>query len=317
MASVAVVIVTWNAAGVVGEALEALARQTVRPERVVVVDNGSADVSKLELMMSAYPDWVLVKSERNLGFAAANNLGFRYCGSVDFIALLNPDAFPRPEWLERLVAAHERHPGYACFASRQLVHSDDSILDGAGDYLTLAGKPGRRGYGKRAAGKYLNCEPIFSPCAAAALYTRRALEACGGFDERFFCYVEDVDLGYRLLLAGYRSLYVADAIVNHMGSALTGKRSEFAVYHGQRNLILNYVKNMPGPLFWGLLPVHLLANVIMLAGCVLGGSGHAAWRAKTDALRLLPDMWRSRRVVQAGRKISVLDVLRRLRISML
>ena len=312
-AHVAVVIVTWNAAALLDGVLAALERQTLAAARVLVVDNGSTDVQHLEEVVAAHPRCELLLLADNLGFAAANNRGIALCGEVEFIALLNPDAYPEHQWLAELVAAARRYPGAASFASRLLNHQDPSRLDGAGDVLSLAGKPSRRGHGMRAAGRFLDADEVFAPCAAAALYRRGPLEACGGFDEDFFCYVEDMDLGFRLRLVGWGCRYVPTAVVRHIGSAVTGRRSAFTVYHGQRNMIFNYFKNMPAPLLWGLLPLHLLLNLAYLAAAVVFGRRDAVWRAKRDALRLLPAVWHKRQRVQDGRRVGSLAILRRLR----
>ncbi len=312
-AGVAVVIVTWNAASLIGGVLAALERQTLAALRVLIVDNGSADARHLEAVVAAYPRCELLLLTDNLGFAAANNRGIALCGEVEFIALLNPDAYPEPDWLAELVAAARHYPEAASFASRLLNHQDPRRLDGAGDVLSLAGKPSRRGHGMHAAGRFLDADEVFAPCAAAALYRREPLVTCGGFDEDFFCYVEDIDLGFRMRLAGWGCRYVPTAVVRHIGSAVTGRRSAFTVYHGQRNMIFNYVKNMPAALLWGLLPLHLLINFAYLAAALVFGRSDAVWRAKRDALRLLPAVWRKRRRVQEGRRVGSLAILRQLR----
>lgn len=316
MVSVAVIIVTWNSAYLIEDVLSALAEQTLKPMRVLLIDNGSDDLEMLGTIMNRFPDYELVKLGKNLGFAAANNVGIRLCEEMDFVALLNPDAFPEPDWLAALVAAAECYPETAAFGSRLLDHADPGRLDGAGDYLTITGKPGRRGHGLSANKRFLQSEEIFSPCAAAALYRCPALASVDGFDERFFCYIEDVDLGFRLLLAGYGSRYVPESVVRHVGSALTGRRSDFSVYYGQRNLVFNYFKNMPSTLFWIFLVPHLILNVAYLLGANFAGRGNAVWRAKRDAIRGIPAIWKDRRKIQSQRKVSTLRVLSMLRISL-
>jgi GT2 family glycosyltransferase len=154
---------------------------------------------------------------------------------------------------------------------------------------------------------------IFAPCAAAALYRREALVQAGLFDEDFFCYVEDVDVGFRLRLAGYDARSVPEAVVRHVGSATTGgQQGDFPVYHGHRNLVWAYVKNMPGLLLWTLLPLHLLLNAFTLLWFTLKGRGPVIARAKADAIRGLPAAWRKRREVQAGRVASVREIWRAL-----
>jgi GT2 family glycosyltransferase len=150
---------------------------------------------------------------------------------------------------------------------------------------------------------------IFSPCAAAALYRRQALVDAGGFDEDYFCYVEDVDLGFRLRLAGHKAMYVPDAVVHHVGSATTGgKHSDFSVYHGHRNLVWTFVKDMPGILFWLLLPLHVLMNLTSILWFALQGRGGVIMRAKRDALLGLPKMWRKRQTIQSTRIATVREI---------
>jgi GT2 family glycosyltransferase len=151
---------------------------------------------------------------------------------------------------------------------------------------------------------------VFSVCAAAALYRRDAFVDAGGFDASYFCYAEDVDLGFRLRLAGHQSLYVPDAVVLHVGSATSGPRSDFALYHGHRNLVWTYVKNMPPSLFWLYLPQHIALNVVSLAWFTVRGRSRAIWRAKWDTLKGLPRVWRERRRIQSSRRAETPDIRR-------
>ena len=129
---------------------------------------------------------------------------------------------------------------------------------------------------------------VFSPCAAAALYRRDALDDVGGFDERYFCYVEDVDLGFRLRLRGHGCLYVPDAVVHHVGSGTTGRGSDFTTYHGHRNLVWTFFKDMPGPLLALYLLPHLVLNLATIAWFATHGRARLILRTKWDALRGLP-----------------------------
>jgi GT2 family glycosyltransferase len=152
---------------------------------------------------------------------------------------------------------------------------------------------------------------IFSPCAAAALYRREAILSVGGFDEDYFCYVEDVDLGFRLRLMGYDSVLIPQAIAYHVGSATTGgQKSDFSVYHGHKNLVWTFVKDMPGALFWLLLPLHLLMNLITVTWFVLHGRGAIILRAKWDAMKGIPSILSKRRSIQRTRRCSVVEIWR-------
>ncbi len=291
---ISVVIVNWNGGRFLLRVLEALQGQSRRPARVVVVDNGSTDGSA-EMVARAFPAVRLRLSGENLGFAAANNLALREEVETPWAALLNPDAVPEPDWIERLWQGVCAHPGCSAYGCRMRRYDDPRYLDGTGDCYHPCGWGWRRDYGVVEDEAHLQPGEIFTPCAAAALYRREDVLAVGGFDEDFFCYFEDVDLGFRLRLAGKRCFYLPDAIVRHVGSATTGRRSDFAVYHGCRNLIWCWWKNMPGAVLWRHLPAHLLFNLLLLVTVLRNGQGRVVLRAQRDALGGLPRMLRRRR----------------------
>jgi GT2 family glycosyltransferase len=307
---VTVVIVNWNSGELLSICLNKLQQQTIKP-RIIVLDNASSDNSIA--CVASYPDITLLPMNTNTGFAAGNNYALNHC-HTEFVALLNPDAFPEPDWLECLLTAAKENPDVAAFGSRQLRLNASDVLDGIGDSYYLSGMVLRKRYGVKQQPDDLVSREIFSPCAAAALYRRQALTNVGGFDDDYFCYVEDVDLGFRLRLQGYRAMYVADAIVHHVGSATTGgKHSDFSVYYGHRNLLWTFVKNMPGYLFYLLLPLHLLINLAAIVYFILRGQGLIILRSKLDAIKGLPKMWKKRQEIQKNRLIkpgvlwSVLD----------
>jgi GT2 family glycosyltransferase len=299
---VGVVIVTYDASEYLPLAVESLLAQTTPPHRIVVVDNGSG-VAELP------PAVELITPGSNLGFAAANNLGVSQCVDCDYVALVNPDAFPEPAWLETLVAAAETHPEHAVFGSRLLTYDDDRFLDGTGDCYHVSGLAFRRDGGASAAVERPTAD-TFSACAAAVLYRRDAFLAVGGFDESFFCYYEDTDLAFRLRLAGHRCLYVSDAVARHVGSVTAGLTSDFTVYHSARNQTWTFVKNMPGGLVWLYLPQHLLVSALLVLRAVPLRRTRASLRGKRDAIRGLPRVLAERRRVQAGRRVGA-SALRR------
>jgi GT2 family glycosyltransferase len=308
LAAVTVIVVNWNSGNLLNECLLRLTRQKLSPARILVMDNGSTDGSAL--CAQTIPGVTLRMLGRNLGFAAANNQALNEC-DTDLVALLNPDAFPEPDWLLRLVAAAAAHPDIAAFGSRQMMYGFASTLDGIGDVYHISGRVWRKGHGSMQLATDQIADKIFSPCAGAALYRRDALVKVGGFDEDYFCYIEDIDLGFRLQLAGYSCLYVPDAVVHHIGSASSGgKHSDFSVYHGHRNLVWTFVKNMPGLLFWLLLPLHVLLNLGTLVLFTGNGQGRVIWQAKRDAIRGLPKMWKKRTQIQIQRIATPLEIWR-------
>ena len=299
---VAVLVVNWNAGPLLSRCLQSLARQSRLPDRIVVVDNASSDGS-LDLAAPYLSGAETIRLAENTGFARANNIAARAAGDVDALALLNPDAFPEPGWLAALVDAAERQPGFAAFASQMRLDATPDHLDGAGDSYHVSGRAWRNGHNAAAASWPAGEHEVFAPCAAAALYRRAAFEEVGGFDESYFCYFEDVDLGFRLRLHGYRSLYVPSSVVRHVSSALSGYRSDFAVYHGERNSVWTFVKNMPAPMFWLYLPQHLALNVASLFFYPFRGQGRAVWRAKWHALLGLRAVLGQRRDERGRRRV--------------
>jgi len=298
--TVAILIVNWNSGDLLLSCLESVGRQRRRPDHVIVVDNASTDDS-LARAAPCLQGVEVIRLATNSGFAAANNAGARAAKRFDALALMNPDVIADPGWLEALLGSAERHATAAAFASRMLMASGP-LLDGAGDSYHVSGRAWRRGHGRPAAAWPAGDTETFGPCAAAALYRREAFDDAGGFDERFFCYFEDVDLAFRLRLRGYTCRYVDAAVVRHVGSAATGYRSDFALYHGQRNAIWTFVKNMPGALLWLYLPQHLVLNAAELLFYPWRGQGRVALRAKIDAIRDLPAVLQQRAAIQRDRQ---------------
>ena len=294
---VAVVIVNYNGGKLIELCLAALAAQTHQNFQTVVVDNASTDGSSATILAN-FPDVKLVQADTNLGFAAGNNLGFKHVGNAQWIALLNPDAYAAPDWLERMLAA-ANEGNFDFFGCRMRLANTPDYLDGTGDMYHASGVAWRRDHGRLAVESTSVAGEIFAPCAAAALYRRADLEAVGGLDESYFCYFEDVDLAFRLRLLGKRCAYVPGAIVDHVSSGIAGKHSDFATYHGHRNMVWTYFKDMPTPLFWFYLPLHIAANVFGVCICAARGQLGVVLRSKRDALLGLPRILRERKRIQA------------------
>ncbi len=304
--SVTVCVIAYNSGPTLATCLEHLGAQTFRDFETLVIDNASPDAGDRKIAAS-FPFVRLIENPDNTGFARAGNQGARL-GAGRWLALLNPDAFARPDWLEQLVAAAERHPSVRCFTSVQLAQDAPGMLDGLGDVMSIFGIPYRGGYLNPDRGQAVEGE-VFSPCGAAMMIERRLFLDLGGFDEDFFCYGEDVDLGYRLQLAGEPTLLVPGAVVAHLGSASSGgRKSDFAVFHGTRNRFWVLFKNTPALLLPLVVPLHLLA----LSAIYLRRENrpHAAliWRAVKAAFAGAPRMFRARAAVQRARRASFWQV---------
>jgi GT2 family glycosyltransferase len=307
---VSVVIVNWNGERFLDRCLSALLAQTVAPHEIILIDNASTDASLV--IARRFPSVRVLVQNENLGFARGNNLAIAAVSAESqWIVTLNPDAFAEPNYLEALLAAAGANLGFDFFASKLVNAADTTLLDGEGDAYHLSGRVWRIGHGVPAPSLSEPVREVFSPCAAAAMYRRSDLLELGGFDEDYFCYSEDVDLGFRLRLADYRCLYVPAAVAHHVGSGTTGSQhSDFAVYHGHRNLVWTFVKNMPGALFWLMLPLHVVLNLVSIIWFALRGQGAIIIRAKRDALSGVPRMWRKRKQIQKARVASIWGIWR-------
>ena len=307
---ISVIIVVWNSKAYLATCLSKLGIQTFQDFEIILIDNGSDD-GALDNLEESYPSLHL-KTKRldtNHGFAVANNIGARLARG-QWLALLNADAFPEPDWLENLLKTVKDHPDFSCFSSRQIQVKNPGYLDGTGDAYHVSGVAWRRNIDDPSNQFGDKLEEIFSPCAAAALYWRDAYLEVGGFDEDFFSYFEDVDLGFRLRLSGYRALYVPDAVVYHVGSATLGMNSDFSLYYSHRNLVWTFFKNMPTNLFVRYFPAHIIVNLSYLLVYVISGRGKVLWKAKWDAICGLPSILKKRKNIQQTRRVTNNELVR-------
>jgi len=317
-ARVGVVIVTYNARPHIERCLSALSVQTRQADRIVLIDNASVDGTIVEAQAAAERLGLRVEwldAGGNIGFAAANNRAVERLDDCDYIATLNPDAFPEPGWLAALIDAAAAHPEAASVASLLLSADDGGRLDGAGDVYHVSGLAWRHGHGllRGSVPDADVARPVFSACAAAALYRRADWIGAGGLDERFFCYAEDVDLGFRLQLLGRSCWYEPAAVAVHIGGAASGRASAFAVYHGHRNLEWAFLKNMPVGLVLRFLPLHIASSIAAIGWFSFRGRGATILKSKWDALLGVRKVWRQRlevqqrRVIDADTLLAVLD----------
>lgn len=303
MSMITVIIVNYNAGDRLQHCLESLERQSFRDFETIVIDNASSDGSA-QRAQAAGGHARFIAAGANLGFAAANNLAARSAVG-EWLAFLNPDACAGENWLAALVAAAGRYPDVEAFGSTQLTAENPDVIDGAGDVYHAFGIPYRGYFGWPASALPPEGE-CFAPCAAAAMYRRSVFEALGGFDEQFFCYGEDVDLGFRHRLSGGRAVQVREAVVLHEGSGITGRHSDFSIYHGHRNRIWLTYKNVPALIYWPLWPLRRLVDFLyLLARARSAGIEDPLRRALRDGYRGLAALREVRRHIQKGRKASL------------
>jgi GT2 family glycosyltransferase len=296
--AVSVVIPNWNGRRWLAGCLESLARQQLEPAEIIVVDNGSTDGS-LEELREHHPGVRVLALGANTGFAYAANRGLEAASSA-YVALINTDVVLDDEWLARMSAALNAHPRAASVACKMLsLQEADQVYD-AGDVLRRDGACEQRGRFLPDDGRWDHPGEVFGACAGAALYRREAVLELGGFDERYFAYLEDVDLALRLRLAGWACRY-EPAVARHAGEG-----SSAQLRGGHRRLVARNTLVLVAKAF----PVRWLP---LVAYRQLGSLWHA-WREGAltahlsgllAALPLLPGALRARPVLRSRARISI------------
>lgn len=269
---VSVVIVNWNGLATLSECLAGLAAQTAAPHQVLVVDNGSQDGSVEFLANQTIIPLKIIALKKNFGFAGGNNAALPYI-TGEVVALLNNDAIPQPTWISS-VLEHFNRPHIGMVACQIVRISNPAVMDKAGHLIYPDGL--NRGLGTGAAAALFQ-EPreVLWPDGCAAFYAKSLLDKIGFFDEDFFLYGEDADLGFRARWAGAGCLYEPKSLVYHHHSASLGKFSPQKAYYIERNRIWVLIKNFP--LSWILIsPIFTLMRYCMNGVSMLSGKGSAA-----------------------------------------
>lgn len=251
---VTVVIPNYNGKHFLEPCLASLMKQTLGDFKILVVDNASTDGS-LEYMKEHYPDIQVLALDKNYGFSHAVNEGIRH-SRTPYVILLNNDTTAEPHYVEEMVKAIEKSPRIFSVSSKMIQMYHPELIDSAGDLYTIVGWGICRGTG-RPATNYTDADEIFTACAGAAIYRRSAFKKIGYFDENHFAYLEDIDIGYRARIYGYKNMYCPAALVYHVGSGTSGaKYSSFKVKLSARNSVYVNYKNMP--------PLQLAINFLPL-----------------------------------------------------
>jgi GT2 family glycosyltransferase len=306
---ISIIIPNWNGAHHLPTCLDALRRQTLQPIEVIVVDNASSDGSR-DLLARDYAEVAVIALSANRGFAGACNAGIRAAQS-DLVALLNNDTEADPNWVAAVVDAFTRHPEAGSVASKMLLFDRRDTFHTAGDFYRLDGLPGNRGVWQKDDGQFDREELVFSACGGSAAYRRSMLDQIGLLDEDFYYSCEDVDLGWRAQLAGWKCVYVPNAVVYHKLQSTGGGLT--ASYFDGRNFIYLIAKNYPS----GLWRRH--RGAIVGAQWRLAREALRAWRGAAARARLrgmlagligLPKMLKKRRVIQRSRRVSDDELMR-------
>ena len=322
---ISIIIVNLNGEEYLGDCLRSLDAQSFREFEVIVVDNGSTDGS-LSLIRNKFP-WVrLIDLEENMGFSRGNNLGI-VKADTKYIATLNNDTIADSGWLEALYQAAEMDSTIGMVASKILLGKDGRTIDSVGMLVYPDGMSRQQGRGETDQHQFDGIKDILFPSACAALYRCEMLQRIGYFDEDFFSYCEDTDLGLRARLAGWKAVLAPLAEIRHLYSQTGGPYSSFKAYHVERNRMWVLLKDLPLS-YIVMFPLYSLWRYLVQAYSLLTGKGNVArfaesagrsglmmvvLRAYVDALSRLPKMLAKRRDIWSRKLLSVTEYKRLLR----
>ena len=285
--------------------LPSLREQSFRDFDVTVVDNGSTDES-VAYLAREWPEVRVVELTENTGFPAAVNRGIEASGG-EYVALLNNDVELSADWLEKLVAELDGDPGLGFVTGKVMRFTERDVIEQAGHDFYTCGRFVPRGRDERDAGQYDERAPTAIVTAAAAMYRRAAVERVGGLDEDYFLYVEDADLSLRMMLAGYRGLYVPEPRAFHVEGGTVGPEPNMPRFFLMRNTLTTLVKDLPASILLGSLPKILLYHWGQLLHGRREGFGRTVWQAYLAFLRDIPGTLRKRRRVQGDRRMPVAE----------
>jgi len=337
---VSVIILTYNAIEYIDQCIKSILNQTFRDFKILVVDNASDD-GTVEHIKRNYPEVTILKNFKNLGFAKGYNQGIKFWES-EYVLAVNQDVILDPEFLEKILLQAEARPKYGSFAGKilKLEHGKEQeavkpdIIDTVGISATKSRRFYDRGAGEKDKGQYDTAGDIFGVSGALALYRSEALaevkiknkkgkesykfttdfDYYEYFDEDFFMYKEDVDLSWRLQLAGWRCYYFPQAEAYHYRSAFgDAKFKNFSVFKNRRNKnkfvnqlsyrnhwltiikndsVVNFVYHTPWILFYEL---KKFIYVLLLET----GTLRSVWQC----LKLMPNILYKRKQIEKIKKV--------------
>lgn len=302
---VCVVIPNWDGADMILPTIESLKNQTILCD-IIIVDNGSKDASLALLRpLAEKKEITLIEHEKNLGFSGGVNAGFTYALEAGYSAIIsfNNDAIADKNWVKYLYERLQASPRTGAVACKML-SADGKTMDSTGDWLTNWGLPYPRGRGEATSDKYDHDTNIMAASGGASIFRAKTLREVGLFDDDFFAYYEDVDLGLRIRLAGWDIAYEPRAFVLHATSSTGNRVKGFTTLQTMKNLPWIIIKDIPGPLLFGMLPRFTLAYLMFFGRAVSDGRGSWALRGFGMSLLKLPKKLNQRRKIQRARKIT-------------
>lgn len=263
MKLVSVIIINWNGLGYLKQCLPSLNKQKYKNIEVIVVDNASIDGS-VEYIKENYPKIKIIINKKNLGFAEANDIGYRRA-TGEYILLLNNDTEVTADFLINLVQVFEKDnkKEIGALQSKLLLMDQPDRLDSVGAFLTPTGFLYHYGVGKKDSTKYNKPINLYTAKGACMILRKSVIDEVSVqgemFDSKYFAYFEETDLCHRIWLAGYRIVYVPDSIIYHKNGGTSSKISNtFVQYHSFKNRINSYLKNFGTVFLCTYMPIHIL-----------------------------------------------------------
>lgn len=319
MPIVSVIILNFNGKKFIFDCLDSLKKQTCKDIEVIFVDNGSSDDS-VEYVRNNFPEIKIIENKENFGFAKGNNVGAKYA-SGKYIFLLNNDTKIDAKCIEMLVEEAEKDQTIGMLAPKILSIKNNALIDSVGMNIYPDGLARGKGRNEIDNGQYDKVQEILFPSGCAALYRKKMIDEIGFFDDIFFAYCEDTDLGIRARLADWKSILVPKAIVLHYYSGTAGSFSELKAFLTERNHFFVAIKNFPLKLLL-LLPFYTFLRYLSIIYGILKNKGPAArfqsskiklvailFKAYFSMFKSLPYLISERRKIQNNKKISSNELL--------
>lgn len=306
LVSIIILISKWGEEGIhLDRCLQGIYQQSYREFEIILVTNGLTK-NQVSSLRNRHSCVRIIENEENKGCAGGRNQGIQKAQG-NYIVTLDDDVVPDNRWLEELMRWASKGERVGMLASKMLFGSDPHIIDSAGLEIGRDGNAySRKGLSKD--GGFEQTEEVFGPCGGTAFYKREVFEDIGLFDENYFIYYEDIDLAFRARLAGWKCLYVPQAVVFHHHSWSLGEESSSKIFLLERNRILTILKNWPVR--------HLICYSLLIAAYDILADGYYLFKkkdlsrlkAKISALRQLPRVLKERSKIQSNRRISHEDM---------
>jgi len=314
---ISVIIPNWNGKQFLAECIDSLKEQTFHDFEIILVDNGSTDGSA-EFAVERYGEFVrIIRNKKNLGFTGGNNVGIQ-AARGEYIVLLNNDTWAAPTWLEELVKTTYLDRPIGMWASKVYSYYKRNQIEAVGELIYWDGLSRSRGQYEQEQGQYEEMGEIFFPPGCGGMYRKVVFEEIGLFDEDFFAYGDDAEIGIRARLAGWKCVYVPKAVLYHKNSGSTGQYSPFKAFYVERNRFWITLKYFPSPLLFLSIFFTFYRFVLQAYGALTHQGAAGKFTKIYSPLKLivillkayalgifcLPHMWEKRKRLKVLKRVS-------------